>query len=142
MKDPYERLVILLMEQEDDPMEDEERRRREADQKRFNDPKSRRAELQARAKELEKAIRDTIGGSGATTAREREELRKQLDQIRREINTNTDLGRGRGLGRLTRLKSAVVGGGTTYLGIIQNFLRKALGAGKSRISTNVLGSPA
>ena len=128
------------MEQEDNPMEDEQSRRRKEDQERFNDPKARRAELEARADELEDAIRQI--GTGAETAREREALKKQLDQIKRDINTQIDLGRGKGLGRLTRLKSAVVGGGTTYLGIIQNFLRKALGAGKSRISTNVLGSPA
>lgn len=126
MKDPYERLFTLLMEQEDDPMENS----KDADEKRLKD-------LEDRKEELGRAI-GSMGGDTAQQVRAKEALRKDLDAITRQLQAQRELMRGRGLGKLTRLKSAVVGGGTTYVGIIQNFLKKALGTDKKRIATNVL----
>lgn len=126
MKDPYERLFTLLMEQEDDPMENS----KDADEKRLKD-------LEDRKEELGRAI-GSMGGDTAQQVRAKEALRKDLDAITRQLQAQKELMRGGGLGKLTRLKSAVVGGGTTYVGIIQNFLKKALGTDKKRIATNVL----
>jgi len=115
MKDPYERLFTLLMEQEDDPMKD----------------------LEDRASEIERVI-GSMGGDKPEDVRAKEALRRDLDRVRKAMKAQKELDLGGGLGKLTRLKSAVVGGGTTYIGIIQNFLKKALGTDKKRIATNVL----
>jgi len=87
------------------------------------------------------ALKRMIGGLPETTPeelRQKEALRRDLERVKQQIKNQKESGRG--VGRLTRLKSAVVGGGTTYLGIIQNFLKSALGTGKKRISSSVLAT--
>lgn len=131
MKDPYERLFTLLMEQEDNPMEDD----KDEDDK--DDDEKRLKDLEDRKEELGRVI-GSMGGDTPEEIRQKEALRKDLDAITRQLQAQKELMRGKGLGKLTRLKSAVVGGGTTYIGIIQNFLKKALGTDKKRIASNVL----
>ena len=117
MNNHYQKLVTLLVEQEDDPMQDLEKRK--------------------------SSLETMIKGLPETTPKElrqKEALRRDLERVERLIKNQKDLRKGKGVGELTRLKSAVVGGGTTYLGIIQNFLKSALGTGKKRISSSVLAT--